>query len=93
MISYNQQKNELEIKLPVNGIAELYSYQNGLLGILKEIQINECSNSLKENLKSVYKLLSHLLLDQDFLNHHELLLSEYKELIIHRADGKVKGLS
>ncbi|GAA0195484.1 hypothetical protein GCM10009122_59660 [Fulvivirga kasyanovii] len=93
MISYNQQKNELEIKIPVNGIAELYNYQNGLLGILKEIQINECSNSLKENLKSVYKLLSHLLLDQDFLNQHELLLSEYKEHIINRANGKVKESS
>lgn len=92
MISYNQTKNEIELTIPVAGIAELYSYQKGLLAILSEIKINELDDELEENLKSVYQLLGHLLLDHSFLNQHELLLNEYKDMIIEYADGRVKGL-
>jgi tRNA splicing ligase len=92
MISYNQNKNEIELTIPVAGIAELYNYQKGLLAILAEVEINDCDKELKENLKSVYQLLGHILLDHNFLNQHELLLNEYKDMIVKYADGKVKGL-
>jgi len=80
------------LTIPVAGIAELYSYQKGLLAILSKIEINDLNSELKENLKSVYQLLGHLLLDHNFLNQHELLLSEYKDMIVKYADGRVKGL-
>ena len=92
MISYNQNKNEIELTIPVAGIAELYSYQKGLLAILSEVEIDDLDSELKENLKSVYQLLGHLLLDHNFLNQHELLLSEYKDMIVKYVDGRVKGL-
>ncbi|MEM6831650.1 MAG: hypothetical protein AAGA66_13025 [Bacteroidota bacterium] len=92
MISYNQNENELQVTIPVEGIQELYAYQKGLLGVLGEIQIAGCDEKLRENLKSVYQLLSHLLLDTNFLSQHELLLNEYKELIVQCSDGRVKGL-
>ncbi|MEO9805261.1 MAG: hypothetical protein ABJF04_18530 [Reichenbachiella sp.] len=91
MVSYNQNKNTLEVNISVPGICELYDYQKGLLGILGEIQINDCDELLKENLKSVYKLLGHLLLDSNFLKQHESLLQEYKALIVQSVDGKVQG--
>jgi len=92
MISYIQNKNELQVTIPVQGIQELYRYQKGLLGVLAEIQISGCDEKLKENLKSVYQLLSHLLLDTEFLNQHEFLVKEYRELIVKCADGKVKEI-
>jgi len=92
MISYNQNENELQVTIPVQGIQELYDYQKGLLGVLAEIQITDCDEKLRQHLKSVYQLLGHLLLDSEFLNQHEFLLKEYKELLVRCADGKVKEL-
>ena len=35
-------------------------YQKALLGILSEVNVNNCNDSLKEDLKSVYQLLNLL---------------------------------
>ncbi len=38
MVSYNQNKNEIELTIPVAGIAELYSYQKGLLQFSRKLK-------------------------------------------------------
>ncbi len=87
MIEYNQNENQLTIKIPVAGIQELYAYQKSILALLGEIEIDKCSQSLIENLKSVYRLLGHLLLDGEFLSENEKFILEYKDLI-SRYDKK-----
>ncbi|MBL6446349.1 hypothetical protein JMN32_08520 [Fulvivirga sp. 29W222] len=89
MITYNQDKKELKVIVPLESITELHSYQRGLLGVLAEIQIKECSETLKGNIKSVYKLLKHFLLDTGFLNQHEFFTNECKALMINGKSRKL----
>ena len=86
MIEYNQ--NQLTIRIPISGMQELHAYQKGILGVLSEIDIDNASLGLEDHLKRVYQLLSHLLLDEEFLNRHENLLTEYRELVMNCA-GKI----
>lgn len=81
MIEFNQKENQLKITIPLSGIQELCNYQKGILGILRKIKIENCSPKLQENLKSVYKLLDHLVLDKEFLSQNENLVHDYKDLI------------
>ena len=81
MIEYNQKENQLKITIPLSGIQELCDYQKGILGILRQIEIDKCGPKLTENLKSVYKLLDHLVLDQDFLSQNENLILDSKDLM------------
>ena len=81
MIEYNQ--NQLTIRIPVSGMEELHAYQRGILGVLNEIDIYHASLDLEDHLKRVYQLLGHLLLDDEFLNRHENLLSEYRKMVVN----------
>lgn len=69
MIEYNQ--NQLTIRVPISGMQELHAYQKSILAVLSEIDIDNASLGLEDHLKRVYQLLSHLLLDEEFLNRHE----------------------
>lgn len=91
MIIYDKNDKKLAITIPIENIAELHNYQKSLLGVLAEIKIKECSEILKDDIKTVYKLLNHLLLDTDFLNQHEFLVDQCKTAIINDVDGKTKS--
>ena len=88
MVRYNPRENQLKIILPDSGMEELYRYQKGLLNMLSKIEIENCSPDFKEDLKSVYKLLSHLLLDKAFLSRHKNLLQEFSHR--HAPHEKLK---
>lgn len=66
MVTRDPSKNQIKIEINVSSIDELFNYQKGLMSLLGRIQIDNCDTRLKENLKSVYKLLSHLLIDKEF---------------------------
>jgi hypothetical protein len=68
MIVFDKENEKLHIHIPLNGYEELLSYQRSILGVLSEIEIQDCKPELKEHLKKVYCLLSHLLMDSN-LNH------------------------
>jgi hypothetical protein len=55
-----------KIVIPISDLEELANYQNGMLGILRKIEIDNRDPELTENLKYVYKLLMHLTSDQNF---------------------------
>lgn len=70
----------LQIVIPITNMDELTKYQCGLLGILRKVEVGNCDPGLKENLKSVYELLSHLVPDKDsFIRERELLYKRPKE--------------
>jgi len=48
-------------KINVQNIEELKSYQKGILGVLRKVELTACDPSLKEDIKSVYKLLGHFI--------------------------------
>lgn len=66
MKKYKQKRARLKITIYLSGIQELQDYKNGILGILKEIEINGISAEMQDNLKSVYRLLNHLALNDKF---------------------------
>lgn len=66
MKKYKQKRARLKITIYLSRIQELQDYKNGILGILKEIEINDLSEEMQNNLKSVYMLLNHLALNDRF---------------------------
>lgn len=62
-MTHNNNNHALTVTIPVAGVDELHKYQKGLLAVLSEINIDTCDEELKENIKTVYQLLNHLLID------------------------------
>jgi hypothetical protein len=60
MIEYNGAKRPCKIVIPVSGQHDLLRYQRGVLGILGEVELCECDPALKEDVKAVFNLLSHM---------------------------------
>ena len=76
MIDYHQDESQITVTIPVSGIAELHSYQKGIMGLLSLVDLENCDEDVQENLSYVYKLMNHLLLDDQFLEHVDLLMSK-----------------
>lgn len=70
-----EQKNlGFRIVIPISGMEELAKYQKGLMGVLNKVEVGNCDPTLKENLKYVYELLSHLVPDKNsFIQQREVL--------------------
>ncbi len=41
---------------------ELESYQKGILRLLSKVELDRCDETLKEDLKSIFRLLNHLVI-------------------------------
>lgn len=65
MVEFEETTSTLKIIIPVSSMDEVEKYHKGLLGILRKIEIDNCDPALKENLKSVYELLSHITTERD----------------------------
>lgn len=61
------------IVIPVLDLEELAKYQKGLMGVLNKVEVGNCDPELKENLKYVYELLSHLVPDKNSFQQRQLL--------------------
>lgn len=57
--------NSFKIIIPVAGVDELRQYQKALINVLAKIEIAECTPAVKEDVKSLFKLLSYLLIDKN----------------------------
>lgn len=60
MIEYNSAKRPCKIVIPISGQHDLLRYQRGVLGILGEVELCDCEPGLKEDVKAVFNLLSHM---------------------------------
>jgi hypothetical protein len=76
-------KSGFQIVIPIANMGELSKYQRGLLGVLRKVEVGNCDPRLKENLKSVYELLSHLVPDKNSLIREG-------ELLTRTQKGKLK---
>lgn len=68
----------LKIIIPISDSEELFRYQRGLINLLSKVEIGDCNPEVRDDVKSVYRLLSHLvdnknsiLNDSPFLNDIE----------------------
>lgn len=57
MIDNNQKKHQRYIKIPLTGEKELEVYKDGILGILSKVEIHRADKRMIGHLKTVYKLL------------------------------------
>lgn len=73
MIVHDPSKNQLKIEIPLTGLDDLSKYQNALLSMLRRVSIDKNDYQFKEDLKTVYSLLSHTLLDKGLLSNKESL--------------------
>lgn len=64
MIVYDSNNGELKLEIPLAGIDDVMLYQNALLRILGRINIESNDSELKEDLKTIYKLLSYTEMNQ-----------------------------
>jgi hypothetical protein len=60
MIETEKNPNQLILKISLSGHEELSNYEKAIRGLLRRIEVTNCDPDLKENLKAVYQLLSHL---------------------------------
>jgi len=74
-----RENSGFRIVIPIENMDELAKYQRGLLGVLRKVEVGNCDPRLKENLKSVYELLTHLVPDKNsFIRERELLMRTQK---------------
>ncbi|MDN5215036.1 hypothetical protein QQ020_23345 [Fulvivirgaceae bacterium BMA12] len=90
MIVYNEKENLLKITIPLLGIEELRDYQNGVLGVLRQIEIDDCNPELMGHVMSVYKLLGHIMVDKEFFSQNGKLASDHKDSTIRGPKRKTK---
>ena len=88
MIVYNEKKNLLKITIPLSGIEELENYQDGVLEVLRQFDIEDCDPELIRHVMSVYKLLGHIMLDEKFFFKNLKSASDHKDSM--RSDSKRK---
>lgn len=68
--------NSLVITIPVSGLEELGQYQRAIINQLSKIEIGDCNPQVKEDVKALFKLLSHLLIDKTLNPINNLPLAE-----------------
>ena len=76
MVKYDQEADQVWFTIPLSGIHELNDYQNGILAILKKVEIEEFEKAFGEDLKRYHGFLQHMLADEGFFAHNEKLLLE-----------------
>ena len=90
MIVYNEKKNLLKITIPISAVEELENYQDGVLEVLRLIDIEDCDPELTRHVMSVYKLLGHIMLDEKFFSKNKKSASEHKNSTIRNPKRKTK---
>jgi hypothetical protein len=60
MTESNTNSKEKMITISVMGIEKLASYERGIRGVLRKIEVGKCEPELMENVKAVYELLEQL---------------------------------
>jgi hypothetical protein len=73
MIEIEINRTQLLIEIPIKNIDELTRYQEGIMGLLRRIEVGDCDPELKENIKIIYGLLMQLHLNE------RLIKSEIKK--------------
>lgn len=63
MTEYDGQRKQFKITIPANDVQEIHRYRKGILKILNKVEIDQSDSALINDLKSVYELLNHLVID------------------------------
>lgn len=64
MSKLNQQNSKC-IAIPFSDPEELRQYQRGIINLLSKVEIDDCNAGVRDDIKSLYKLLSFLMNDPD----------------------------
>lgn len=53
-------KMTLKLEIPITSLDDLERYRNALLSVLRRVNINACDTQFKDDLKTVYALISRM---------------------------------
>lgn len=77
---YDSHNHSHKIEIPIANNDELVRYKNAILNVLTHVIIDDCDESMQDDLKTIYALLLHFEVNkqkhwnpyyQDFLVRHE----------------------
>jgi hypothetical protein len=67
MIELSADQNHIRICIPVSDVKDINRYHKSLINVLDRVEIDDCNPEFRENLITVYELLSHLVPSKEFL--------------------------
>ena len=70
--------NCLKIIINLSDSEELHRYQKSMINLLSKIDISDCNPEVREDVKSLYRLLSHLMNDENPVLNNTKLLTDLK---------------
>lgn len=68
----NGYQNSLKVTISVADFEELQKFQRGIINLLSKVEIDDCNPEVKEEIKSLYKLL--LLLNENTPKDRKVLV-------------------
>ncbi len=60
MKASNAMKMALKLEIPITNLDDLERYRNALLSVLRRVNINACDTQFKDDLKTVYALITRM---------------------------------
>jgi hypothetical protein len=66
MIELSADQNHIQICIPVSDVKDINRYHKSLINVLDRVEIDDCNPEFRENLITVYELLSHLVPSEEF---------------------------
>jgi|GEM_PF-6708138 hypothetical protein len=66
MIELSADQNHIRICIPVSDVKDINRYHKSLINVLDRVEIDDCNPEFRENLITVYELLSHLVPSKEF---------------------------
>lgn len=65
--------HKLQITIPISDVGELNQYRESIIKLLSLVEISDCNAETRQEVKSLYKLLSHFELSQQIQLNEESL--------------------
>lgn len=69
MREFDKKSTRNNVFIPVEDSDKLRWYTDGIRGLLRKIEVGNCDDELKESIKAVYDLLSHMTPDHVVVVH------------------------
>lgn len=78
MIEISSDQNHIRICIPVSNVKDINRYHKSLINVLDRIEIDDCNPEFREDLITVYELLSHLIPSKEFFTTEMAVKNQYE---------------
>ena len=57
MLEFNHEENQFRLIIAISRLDEITEFKRGILGILREVDIEDCSQTMRDDVLRVYRFL------------------------------------